>query len=758
MGLFVNEQNLPTAVDRNYDGKRVDHLPLEPKEKRDIRPPECSASCVKPVCTGSDCFLLRFKLDEEDPLASCSFETVEPTHLAKGVRLASIIARSELSSVHHLKPSVHLKEESAIAKNINSIRSARSDAYMFDLPNMTRELTEKIVRREFTRKDIFRTAITFITDYAEVDVIYLHIQENECGEVTLLKSDCASQFKYTLPGENSAFCTPSTAAFRSGNMVIANFVMRDARWSKEMLFYGSPFRHSFAYPLFSINGNVIGKFFYLSLTGAVIELLRQNSRPQFDQRSVKTYAKEIVQAERCTLFLVDHQKQELISSILDRGNLHQTKFETVEQIRLPLSVGVAGYVARTGECLVTNDPKSDEKFYQYDGIFNDNFQITNMVTIPIKVGNDPLFSPWRMPDEEMPASFIYMVHDVIGPSKIDLHTLIRFTLTVRKNYRDVIYHNWYHGFSVAHAAYAQIKCEDAKFTEVEKLCILIAALCHDLDHRGRDNSYQRKKGTPLATLYSTSILEHHHFNMTLTILQVFNSYSIPTEFKFLTGYLIAKALGFNSLEIKYSQTLLEHPIMKKSCICGYYYKPRLLQTIYFLFKILMIIKHAILSTDLSRLEGSKKIVRDLLAKSDGVNWQQKEERMATVAVLLPASDLCSMYKPWDVHWKVVLIVMEEMWAQGDEEKKNGSIPIDVMNRDLYHQLPEIQINFFKGICLPLFRLVAQAMPSLRTIPKQAASNFAQWSEMCLLPETAKRDRVKELLRHHPSSSKGMHLK
>uniref|UniRef100_A0A5K3EUI7 PDEase domain-containing protein n=1 Tax=Mesocestoides corti TaxID=53468 RepID=A0A5K3EUI7_MESCO len=161
---------------------------------------------------------------------------------------------------------------------------------------------------------------------------------------------------------------------------------------------------------------------------------------------------------------------------------------------------------------------------------------------------------------------------------IDLHTLIRFTLTVRKNYRDVIYHNWYHGFSVAHAAYAQIKCEDAKFTEVEKLCILIAALCHDLDHRGRDNSYQRKKGTPLATLYSTSILEHHHFNMTLTILQQ------PGN------QIFANVAG-----------------------ASYY-------------EILMIIKHAILSTDLSRLEGSKKIVRDLLAKSDGVNWQQKEER------------------------------------------------------------------------------------------------------------------------------------
>ncbi len=49
---------------------------------------------------------------------------------------------------------------------------------------------------------------------------------------------------------------------------------------------------------------------------------------------------------------------------------------------------------------------------------------------------------------------------------------------------------------------------------------MIAALCHDVDHRGRDNSYQREKSTPLSTLYSSSIMEHHHFNMTVTILQV----------------------------------------------------------------------------------------------------------------------------------------------------------------------------------------------------------------------------------------------
>jgi cAMP and cAMP-inhibited cGMP 3',5'-cyclic phosphodiesterase 10 len=34
---------------------------------------------------------------------------------------------------------------------------------------------------------------------------------------------------------------------------------------------------------------------------------------------------------------------------------------------------------------------------------------------------------------------------------------MRFIITVRKNYRNVPYHNWSHAFSVAHAMYTVIK-------------------------------------------------------------------------------------------------------------------------------------------------------------------------------------------------------------------------------------------------------------------------------------------------------------
>lgn len=49
--------------------------------------------------------------------------------------------------------------------------------------------------------------------------------------------------------------------------------------------------------------------------------------------------------------------------------------------------------------------------------------------------------------------------------------------------------------------------------------MFISSLCHDLDHRGKNNAYMKNMSTPLASIYSTSVMEHHHFNQTVTILQ-----------------------------------------------------------------------------------------------------------------------------------------------------------------------------------------------------------------------------------------------
>jgi len=109
-----------------------------------------------------------------------------------------------------------------------------------------------------------------------------------------------------------------------------------------------------------------------------------------------------------------------------------------------------------------------------------------------------------------------------GVAKFDSDDLYRFTLTVRKNYRKVPYHNWAHGYSVAHTIYIFTKdCDN--FTQLQKFSLFVSGLCHDLDHRGTNNQFLINSSASLAEIYSTSPLEYHHFNQTVSILQVIKS-------------------------------------------------------------------------------------------------------------------------------------------------------------------------------------------------------------------------------------------
>lgn len=73
------------------------------------------------------------------------------------------------------------------------------------------------------------------------------------------------------------------------------------------------------------------------------------------------------------------------------------------------------------------------------------------------------FNPFQLDDYEKALYFIYMFTDLFGLSRFDKTSLFRFTLTVKKNYRRVPYHNWTHGFSVANSMYSIIKHSNGAF-------------------------------------------------------------------------------------------------------------------------------------------------------------------------------------------------------------------------------------------------------------------------------------------------------
>ena len=61
----------------------------------------------------------------------------------------------------------------------------------------------------------------------------------------------------------------------------------------------------------------------------------------------------------------------------------------------------------------------------------------------------------------------YLSLALFPPFRFGIDELRRFVLTVKKNYRDVPYHNWTHAFAVAHSMYLVIRSGNEKFTALE---------------------------------------------------------------------------------------------------------------------------------------------------------------------------------------------------------------------------------------------------------------------------------------------------
>ncbi|KAJ8984666.1 hypothetical protein NQ317_015757 [Molorchus minor] len=216
------------------------------------------------------------------------------------------------------------------------------------------------------------------------------------------------------------------------------------------------------------------------------------------------------------------------------------------------------------------------------------------------------FDDIHMDDDETLTACIRMFLDLdlVERFHMDYEVLCRWLLSVKKNYRNVTYHNWRHAFNVAQMMFSILTVTQwwNIFGEIECLALMIACLCHDLDHRGTNNSFQIKASSPLAQLYSTSTMEHHHFDQCIMIL---NS---P-----------GNQLLSNISPEEYS-------------------------------RVIRVLEEAILSTDLAvyfRKRGSFfKVV------AEGPCWALDEHRDLLRAMLMTVCDLAAITKPWEVEKRV----------------------------------------------------------------------------------------------------------
>ncbi|KAL5278928.1 PDE5A family protein [Megaselia abdita] len=276
---------------------------------------------------------------------------------------------------------------------------------------------------------------------------------------------------------------------------------------------------------------------------------------------------------------------------------------------------------------------------------------------------------------------------------IDYEVLCRWLLSVKKNYRNVTYHNWRHAFNVAQMMFSILTTTQCwrVFEDIECLALIIGCLCHDLDHRGTNNSFQIKASSPLAQLYSTSTMEHHHFDQCIMIL---NS----------PGNQILSNLSSED----YS-------------------------------RVIRVLEDAILSTDLAvyfRKRGpfinlvENRPSSYLQSPESIAYWQKEESRSLLRAMSMTVCDLSAITKPWEIEKRVADLVSSEFFEQGDMEKQELNItPIDIMDREKEDQLPMMQVGFIDSICMPIYEAFANVSMELQPLVEGVRDNRRHWIEI-----------------------------
>ncbi|KAK3908362.1 High affinity cGMP-specific 3',5'-cyclic phosphodiesterase 9A, partial [Frankliniella fusca] len=136
-----------------------------------------------------------------------------------------------------------------------------------------------------------------------------------------------------------------------------------------------------------------------------------------------------------------------------------------------------------------------------------------------------LFDCSPLSDPDILALLEWMYHDFDLPRKfhIDTRTLRAFLYEVYKNYNEVPFHNFRHGFCVTQMMYAMASSVDipSKVGDLETLILITSSICHDLDHPGYNNIYQINARTELALRYNDiSPLENHHCSVAFRILEL----------------------------------------------------------------------------------------------------------------------------------------------------------------------------------------------------------------------------------------------
>nr|XP_022323463.1 cGMP-dependent 3',5'-cyclic phosphodiesterase-like isoform X6 [Crassostrea virginica] len=491
-------------------------------------------------------------------------------------------------------------------------------------------------------------------------------------------------------------------------------------------------------------------------------------------REIMQEARNLTQAERCSVFLIDKETKELVAEVFD--GISTNNKEEHNEIRMPITQGIAGHVATTGNLLNIKDAYSHPMFYR--GIDDSTgFRTRNILCFPIKNEKGDVLGVAQLCNKKTGQHFTEFDEDLASAFAvyccISISHSLMYQNVLAAQYRNslanelMMYHMKISPDDVERLLHREIPSvilwgeEFNKFPfppreipEPESpLCVL--AMFEDLGFisrwRIRKDTLVRfvlmvKKGyrNPPYHNWTHAFAVAHFCYLCVKNLNLQNSLDDIELFALFVSclchdldhrgtnnqYQVASKSVLAALYSSEGSVMERHHFAQTMCIvntegCNIF--ENLSSKDY--TTVLDLVRDIILATDLAH---HLKIMNSLKEMAK-VGFDTKNERHHSLllCLLMTASDLSDQTKPWDNTKHVAALIYREFFSQGDMEKSLGQKPAEMMDRERA-RIPDLQIGFLDHIALPVYKVLADLFPASEIVRDTVVDNRRHWEKICAL--------------------------
>lgn len=493
-------------------------------------------------------------------------------------------------------------------------------------------------------------------------------------------------------------------------------------------------------------------------------------------------ARALTDAERCSVFLVNKESEELVAKVFDgivtvdeSLDPRQYDFESMNEVRIPLSRGIAGHVATTGKTLNITDAYSHPLFYR--GIDEaTGFTTRNVLCFPIKDDAGDVVGVSQLCNKLKGRCF----------TQYDVELAERFAV--------------FSGISISHSLlYKQVievQCRNQLANELmtyhmkireEDVGSCLGSLPTSVTEFGsnfskfiyipRDLSPDLQCSAVIQMYFDLGLVSRFHINtrtLAKFVLMVKEGYRNPPyhnwdhafsvahhayslaknlDFENVFGDLEALALLTGSLchDIDHRGTNNAFQISSKSTLAALYSSQgSVLEQHHFAqamsilnsgscnifenmsntkyVKVLDLVKGIILATDLGRHLQILPTLNDMAKRKLVPKECNKEQKMMILHLCMTACDLSDQTKGWRNTKNTAHLIYKEFFHQGDMEKSMGGRPAIINDRDRAC-VPELQINFMEHIAGPVYKVLAEFFPTYNEVYERYNLNVERWKKV-----------------------------